>query len=140
MPCDLCGKQGPTKHSRVEGTVYKVCSSCASFGEPVREVVKRKQSPRRQEDVRVRDDAASVLRKARGSEKQKEFSQRLGVKESQLHAWESGSRKPTIEQARTLEKRLGVSLVEAVEEFEAMKPMSASSDSGLTIGDMLKRR
>lgn len=76
-------------------------------------------------------------REARGL-KQEELAQRLRIKESQLHKYETGVKKPDLETARLLEKALRISLVEQhVEEHQNIKAEEAGS---LTISDMIKKR
>jgi uncharacterized protein (TIGR00270 family) len=142
MVCDLCAKKGPTSKVRVEGVVYDVCSDCASLGVAVKQASSRKSRSSRRDpdaDLVVRSDVATRLRKARGSIKMDDFAKKLRVKESDLHAWETGHRTPTIDTAKRLQKQLNISLVQqqATIEGDEYKPQNTSGGS-LTIGDMLK--
>ncbi len=141
MACDLCGAQGATVLARIEGVTYRVCAQCASYGE----VIHERQAPRARtkgakKDLVVRSDASNIIRSARERKdlSQKDLARMLAVKESDLHAWETGHRTPTLEMARTLEKRLGVSLVQ---EMEAPDTSTFNAPgAGMTIGDLMKKR
>lgn len=156
MGCDLCGKQGSTRKTRIEGIVYDACSDCAKLGtdatpaQPAtttRSSKRRSRSPRApvDENLFVRSDAGQVLRKKReqAGKTHAQFAQQLNVKESLLHAWETGSRTPTVDMAKSLEKQLSVSLLESgglgadTNEYRS-KP--SGGGGGLTIADMLKNK
>lgn len=145
MVCDLCAKKGSTSKARIEGVVYDVCSECASLGSSVKEKkVSKKRGPRPDPDADVvlRSDFSSRLRKARGSVKHEDFAKRLRVKESDLHAWETNQRVPTIDTAKRLQKTLNTSLVtKQVSDDVSEASYSSSGSSGpLTIADLLKKK
>lgn len=153
MACDLCGKSGSTTKTRIEGIVYDACADCAKLGTDATPAQPKKRSSskskkssyRGDEDVYVRPDAGRVLREKREKESknQQEFAQRLNVKESLLHAWETGERTPTVKMARRLERQLHVSLTQSgsPDGGDAVEYISGRKSSGgsLTIGDMLKK-
>lgn len=149
MACDLCGKQGPTRKTRVEGIVYDACSDCAKLGSdatPAQPPKKRaSRSHSQSNELFVRQDANNVLRRAReqAGKNHEEFAKELNVKESSVHAWETGSRQPTISTAKRLEKALGVSLLESsapVADSNEYRPRQTSSGGGMTIADLLKKK
>lgn len=145
MVCDLCSKKGPTQRTRIEGVVYDACSECAQLGTKVETATlpQKKRSRRNpDENVAIRSNAASILRQARGSTPHKDFAKRLNVKESDIHAWETGHRTPTIETARRLQKQLHINLLTQVQQVGDASEFSSKqeSSSGLTIGDLLKKR
>ncbi len=157
MGCDLCGKEGTLFQTRIEGTVMTVCASCAEYGEVVRRVPgaleKKREEKRKGKEpepqtqsfgrgetiLLVKADYAKRIKAAREklNLKQEDLAKRLRMKESQLHAYESGHHKPDLETARTLEKELKISLVE--EHVEERQERRAASSGPLTIGDLLKR-
>ena len=151
MGCDLCGKSGSTRKTRIEGIVYDACSACAALGvdatpaQPLPKKRVRTSSKDAYEELFVRSDAGAVLRRAREKAKKthEAFSQELNIKESLLHSWETGSRQPTVEMAKQLEKRLGVSLLESgvpAGDADTYRSSASSSGSGMTIADLLKKK
>ncbi|MFT4250484.1 MAG: helix-turn-helix domain-containing protein [Candidatus Woesearchaeota archaeon] len=143
MACDLCGKKGSTRQTRVEGVVYAACVDCQKLGVDATPVsVQKKRSFSKQEDSSVVcSDASRIISSARQKSgvSAKEFAQRLNIKESVLLAWESGKRVPTVSDARRLEKLLGVSLVEqGVVSADASTFLSRDSSQGFTIADLIK--
>lgn len=147
MGCDLCGKEGELVRARIEGTVLTVCASCRGHGEIIEEQrpVRRRQRPvesRREVLELVRQGCGATIKRAREERglKQEQLAKQLRIKESLLHAYESGSHIPDLETARRLERALGINIVEThVEEHEAAAP-SAEEGGALTIGDLIKRR
>ncbi len=70
--------------------------------------------------------------------KQEQLAQRLRIKESQLHKYETEMKTPDLETARLLEKALRISLVEQhVEEHRAVKTEHAGP---MTIADLMKKK
>jgi|AntRauTorckE6833_2_1112554.scaffolds.fasta_scaffold46159_2 uncharacterized protein (TIGR00270 family) len=144
MACDLCSKKGSTQKTRIEGIVYDACSECAQLGQKVETATmpSKKRSRRNpDENVGIKPNVASILRKARGSTPHEEFAKRLSVKESDVHAWETGHRTPTIATARKLQKQLHVNLLTDYEQSGDASQFSKKEDGGaLTIGDLLKKK
>ncbi len=141
--CDLCGKQARLKKVMVEGIDYDVCDECARFGTPLREIrhSRKKVSAVNTEVEVVDDDYSKIIRSARESRKltQKEFARLLAVKESLLHSWEGGIHKPTLADARKIERILKVRLIKILDDNEqGMIPKT--SDLSLTIGDIIKKK
>lgn len=143
MVCDLCSKKAPTAKYRIEGVVYDACHECGKLGTKVQKATlpsKRRSRRNPDEDVTVRSDVGERLRKARGSKTHKEFAKELRVKESDLHAWETGHRTPTIDTARRIQRQIHVSLLTQIESVGDTTEMSSSDSGALTIGDLLKKK
>lgn len=144
MSCDLCGKKGSTKLTRIEGVAYDACESCARHGESIKTVAPKKRFSRQDpnEQLILRSDASKVLRDARSrsGKTQSDLAKELGVKESEWQSWESGSRTPTVSLAKRIEKHLHVSLLQADVSEDVGLGVGGPSSAGLTIGDMIKRK
>lgn len=143
MGCELCGKDGRLFRAHVEGGLYSVCAECKTYGTEVREVRRRPRTPRAPEPVlSVVDDAPRIIRSAREKKgmKQADFAKLLHIKESVLHAWETGHRIPTVDMAKRVEKLLHVSLLTQESAVSNSGYTPSSSGAGLTIGDMLSKK
>lgn len=151
--CDLCGAPIRGKGHTVvyEGGVVTVCDTCyariAKYAKPYREEkvqVKRpaqqQRRPKEERELMVVDDYAVIIKNARERLKltQKDLADKLKVSENIIKRFEGGKLKPTIDQARALEKILGVKLVEEV-------PSGGEASSRvrldeLTLGDVVNIR
>ena len=144
MSCDLCGKKGPTKLTRIEGVAYDARESCARHGEAIKTVAPRKQFSRHNPDEQLilRNNAPKLLRDARSrsGKTQSDLAKELGVKESEWQSWESGSRSPTVALAKRIEKHLHISLLQEDVTENIGLGVGGSSGAGLTIGDLIKRK
>ncbi len=149
--CDLCGAPIRGKGHTVvyEGGVVTVCDSCytriAKYAKPYREEkvqVKQKVQQRNKEEkeLMVVDDYAIIIKNAREKLKmtQKELADKLKVSENIIKRFESNKLKPTIEQARALERILGVKLVVEVP-VEGGEASKVRLDE-LTLGDIVNIR
>jgi putative transcription factor len=164
MGCDLCGKKGQLYEAKVEGSAMTVCDNCKEHGEIIRRLpnaaelkqqAKREKqeapshttmgysTPSSREEVLllVKSNFAAPIKQARERMglKQEQLAQKLRIKESQLHKYETGSKKPDLETARMLERALGITLIE--QHVEQHGTMTGPSHSGpLTIADMIKKK
>jgi putative transcription factor len=68
---------------------------------------------------------------------QKEFASRIKEKESTLRGLESGSLRPTLAQAKRLERLLGIRVLQEVE--AAVIPRKEHAET-LTLGDVVRIR
>lgn len=157
--CEMCGTQkGPFFKGIVEGTQMNVCSACmryASSAKREKEQLTKKQQfklekKREREEAQEAEehvekielivtDFAQRIKNAREKNKlkQEELAKKLAEKESLLHTFESGKRKPSFALARKLEKALGITLIETVEDKKPQRKR-VSLSGGMTIGDLLK--
>ena len=151
--CDLCGAPIRGKGHTVvyEGGVVTVCDACyariAKYAKPYREekvqaknTVQHQRRPKEEKELMVVDDYAVIIKNARERLKmtQKDLADKLKVSENIIKRFEGGKLKPTIDQARALEKILGVKLVEEV-------PSGGEASSRvrldeLTLGDIVNIR
>ena len=152
MQCELCGKTGQMFLAEIEGSELIVCKECASFGriiKPVREEAKesahekakaaKKQLPANQEEITLAivDGYAKKIKQKRESLglKQKELARILGEKESKIHKIESGHYEPPIWLARKIESKLGIKLIEKIN--EKSQGSTTANAQAMTIGDLL---
>lgn len=143
MNCELCGKTGPLYECRVEGSVLKVCATCAPVGSVVKRpaaLQKPQKRPLPQRDVieqPVADFAEQVrhLRESRGMT-QKDFAKLIGERESVLQKMETQGFVPSLATARKLERQFKVSLVETVSEEPSSSHQSTSRSA--TLGDFIR--
>ena len=156
MDCDVCGREQAVLKASVEGTVLSVCNSCSRYGKVVgklpsaataaREKEKEKKSAAEEEEFEaVVANFGQLLKQKReelgrkqedGFMKLEDFAKKIAVKESALHKMETGTLKPSVEEAKRLEKLLGVRLVEKVEAVDEVVPQPKKDQ--LTLGDMIK--
>ena len=136
--------------------MYDACADCAKLGQdatPAQPKPKRAKSRssrssnyRSDEDVFVRSDFSKLIRAYREKvgKTHAEFAQQLNVKESMLHAWETGERTPTVDMARRLERQLHLDLTQSGSrgggDAVEYKAGGQSSGGGMTIGDMLEKK
>ncbi len=142
-PCELCGKQDKLVTAIVEGTELNVCENCGKYGKiirkpvlPKKEFVKTKTEPEIVE--KVMSDYSKKIREARQAKNmtQEEFAKMLNEKESIIQKIETGTFKPSIDLARKLEKKLGITLIEKDETVNI--DLKKGNTGTLTIGDLIK--
>jgi putative transcription factor len=66
------------------------------------------------------------------------LAKRIGMKESVLKAYMKGSLKPSLEDARTLEKFFSIKLIERIKDNTKPSVNMQSKSADLTIGDMIR--
>lgn len=149
MGCDLCGKEGPLTRVRVEGIVLAACSSCKEHGEviaesPIQEPQRHRPREERKPEVieLVKEQCGREIKRAREQRglTQKELAQKLRIKESQLHAYESGNHKPDLTTARRFERALGIRIIETFTDEGDSSTHSPESHGTFTLGDLIKKR
>ena len=156
MDCDICGREQAILKASVEGTVLAVCNGCSRYGKVVEKMAtavatakeKAKANmpkPENEEFEAVVANFGQLLRQKReelgrkqedGFMKLEDFAKKIAVKESVLHKMETVTARPSIEEAKRLEKLLGVRLVEKVEAVDEIVPKPKKDQ--LTLGDMIK--
>jgi len=142
MICELCGKE--TKKLipvKIEGTVLKVCPSCAVYGQILkpyeeREIIKTEEIIDKELDIV--DNYAEIIRKAREQMglSLEEFCKKFGLKESIMRRIERGELKPSFDLARKLEKILKVKLIE-VKKYH-FKVEKKEKEKVLTLADVVE--
>ena len=156
--CEMCGStKEPQVSAVIEGTQLTVCQQCSSFGKILKQIIPLQTQKANASTERIMQHTHSnitkthevvvpqfsqLLRQAR--EKlgmtQKEFAQKISEKESVLQHYETGKLEPSLEQAKRLEKTLGIKLIElhSSEDMTVVDNLKSKKTGGLTIGDMLK--
>lgn len=163
MPCELCGKTTDKLNTvRIEGTVLKVCSDCAKFGDNVKaggkeapnrvviqsrlETRERRQKTKdvyTQEEEHVEelaDDYGERIRHGRETKgwKQEDLAHKMNEKVSLLQKVERQDIKPDDALARKIEKTLGIVLIEKVPLVKTEK--KAIANRSLTLEDFIKTK
>lgn len=144
--CEMCNASKPLSPVIIEGVKMSVCNECKKFGKSVDDQPSR-PGARRAEFVKraivetnefVVANAGQIVKAEREKRglKQIDLSRMLNIRESVIHQLESGKYKPTLEEAKKIEKGLDLQLVakEKITDFNQTR----SSSVALTIGDLLK--
>ena len=158
MPCEMCGKAGPTLLAEVEGSELRVCPECANLGtiitrekkkkpqqvkiENVLEVRKKRMTPR---DVLtgaewelIRGYGKAIVRaRQKMNLTQKEFAEKLNERKSTIAKLESEEFYPDPKLIGKLEHFLHIKLKESV---SAAPPTQTSPGGGMTLGDLIKMK
>jgi len=169
VQCEMCGAETPSpKTVKVEGAELQVCDECADFGTEVREESSSSTSTKystssssgssessqssssQSSNTRRRDmfdemdeiaaDYDERIRNARENTEmnQEELAKSIGEKASLIRKLERGDVLPTDDVQQKLESELGISLTESGDEEGEWS--SDTAGSGLTLGDMVKRK
>ncbi len=136
MTCEMCGVQGVTKVTLIEGSQLNVCKTCAKYG--TAKPIERE----RRETVRIEyelvpnfiEEIKSAREKSGFSQSQ--FAQQLGEKESTYQKWELGTLYPSIPVARKIERRLGLKLVQPLSQEDIV--LTSTNSEEPTLADMVK--
>ncbi|WP_338600021.1 multiprotein bridging factor aMBF1 [Sulfolobus tengchongensis] len=150
--CELCGAQINGKGITVsyEGSVITVCNSCYNKikkhaiivnENKKKSEISKKVSPKlpkiESSDLEIVPDYHKIIKSAREQLglSQQELAQKLKVSENIIKRFESGKLKPTLSQAKQLEKILGIKLVVPMESNE--QNQGEVDDTELTLGDVV---
>ena len=137
MTCEMCGAQGSTQASIVEGSTLNVCRSCARYGVARPRVYEQREIKR--VEYELVPNFCDLIKQARQKSglSQSQFAQNMGEKESTYQKWELGTLIPSIPVAMKLGRRLGLELVQQVQD-DATVHVSSSESEEPTLGDMIK--
>jgi len=158
MPCEMCGKLGPTVLAEIEGVELRVCVECSRLGKVVQkkkkkettiivrdvasalEIRKKRMSPKdvlKEDQWEVIADYGKEIMKARQRMglTQKELAEKLNERKSTIAKLENQDLYPDRNLLNKLEHFLNIKLRESVTDVPAG---SSSSDEGLTIGDLIR--
>ncbi len=152
MQCELCGKKIEEPYIiLLEGTNVKVCKDCSVYGKIVKTPKTKKVFEKPKVTRKVPESKIEVveeivfdydkkLKRAimRENQKLEVIAKKLNMKESELRSYETGSRKPSIETAKKLEKYFKIKLVETIELGKEKIEKIENNNSSLTIGDLIK--
>ena len=149
--CEMCGKEARLVTAEVEGGELRVCSLCARYGKVKKEVTSfgvhkpsRRKIASEIPQFKVVENYSSLIRSARENTgmSQEVFAKFLNERASVVAKWEQGHRKPKVNAARSVGKRLRINLVEKEEREEGKSvqvPTQKKSDE-FTLGDFIKVR
>lgn len=162
MICEMCGAERRTKFMMVEGAPMHVCQDCEKFAvkdvvetgkgdvvtTPVAERLAKRERRRTQRDIFrdrdefvLRSDYGNFIRHARRKKgmSQDDLAKKLGEKKSVLVKVENQDMRPSDALIAKLEKTLGVSLKEDLDDDTpgGGKEKEAYTPS-LTLGDFIK--
>jgi len=149
--CELCGSpiHGKGITMSYEGSIITVCNSCYNRIRKHAVIVKednkksetqKKTTPKPPKmadtELEIVADYYKIIKNAREQLgiSQQQLAQKLKVSENIVKRFESGKLKPTISQARQLEKILGIKLVTPLENEESEKEFD---ETELTLGDVV---
>jgi len=131
MQCEICGRKGKLLKVRVEGVLLNVCEGCAKFGEVVKE---RKE--REERVLEMNPELPKILRRKRGKKKQEELAKELNIPLSLLRKWELGDLVVDVNNAKKLERKLGIRVL--VEREVPRVEVGRKTKGGLTLGDVVE--
>ena len=157
MPCEMCGKRGPTVLAELEGSELRVCYDCAKLGTIITREKKKQQARvsmeaalqfrqkrRTQRDVlkgvdewELIPDYGKAIVRARQKLKltQKELAEKLNERKSTIAKLEAEEFYPDKKLITKLENFLHLKLREAV---SAAPVHHASPGGGMTLGDLIR--
>ncbi|AAY80039.1 multiprotein bridging factor aMBF1 [Sulfolobus acidocaldarius] len=151
--CELCGSPIKGKGFTVsyEGSIITVCTNCFNKIKNYAKIVNLKKeedkkriktSPNKkytEVELDIVEEYYKIIKEARERLKmsQQQLAQALKVSENIIKRFESGKLKPTIQQAKQLERILGIKLLVPIEGEEESNPQK---DLGLTLGDIVNIR
>jgi len=154
--CEMCGAPIKGKGITVsyEGSIITVCPNCYNKIKKSAKVVDERELKKNEEmkkkiktpvpklstevELEVVDDYYKMIKEARErlGLSQQQLAQQLKVSENIIKRFESGKLKPTIQQAKQLEKILGIKLLQPIESDEGTE----DTDFELTLGDVANIR
>lgn len=131
----MCGREAELKTASVEGTTMQLCRNCQGHG--IIERKKRQRTVTAQVEERIIPEYAKRIKTARENKglTQEKLAQKLAIKLSQLHKYESANHEPDLATAKKIEQALNIRLI-TKEEFEATT--STTKSGPMTIGDLLR--
>ena len=139
--CEVCGNREAKFIVLIQGAKLNACPSCARSGKIVEEIrspAPLNQPVRRQEtelDLVVDYDQRIKSAREKRGWRTEELAKQLNEKESFLKRIEEGRARPNELLARSLEKTLGIELLEETDISSA--PASPSSKKETTLGDIV---
>ncbi len=151
MQCELCGKEiSSPRHVIIDGVKMVVCEACAKYGKPIsppptqriQKVAIRKKEKTGEEifqsmrKVLVQDWAERIREgRIRKGLSREELGAKIGEPTVAVAKMENRDLRPSDETARKIEKVLGITLFEEIEEIHVS---GSGSSRGLTLGDLIK--
>lgn len=165
LECEICGKKTDKLYKvEIEGSIAMVCEDCKVYGREIKEENKyshkvsirhkntttkylNKHYKYEEPEEQIIENYASILRKAISNKYTvEELAHNLGIKESYMRKIINGELTPSLEEAKRMEKVLGITLIEKTplpsEEIPSHKSENAKkerekNEEKLTLGDIL---
>ena len=147
MQCEMCGAEKELNTAIIEGVQMSVCINCSKYGKIVRikpkPIVQERQRYRTKEPEYIDEivpNYSEIIRNSFTSKNIQEdaLAKRIGMKESVFKAYIKGSIKPSLDDAKKLEKFFSIKLIERIKENTTPSTGLESKSADLTIGDMIK--
>ncbi len=146
MRCELCGSNEAIFLIKIEGTVLKVCSSCARYGKIIGKIgevskdVSEESKEIVEKEYEIVEDYAERIRKVREALglSIEEFCRKFGFKESTYRKIEEGKIKPDLKTARKLEKILKIKLIEEIKYHYYIGKKEDKKEDYVTLGDIVE--
>jgi len=145
--CELCGKDDFLSTVLIEDAPLSVCQQCSRYGKEKIPIAKNhlRKIPfiSAKPELKLGDNFSEIIRSKRESMglTRAEFSTYLNERESIVSKWQSGLMKPSLELAKKLERKLGLTLLETEPELSLAKTAyGAKMGEGLTLGDFIKKK
>ncbi|MEM3319711.1 MAG: multiprotein bridging factor aMBF1 [Metallosphaera sp.] len=150
--CEICGSEieGQGYHVKIEGSPMIICRRCyeknkkhlVMIPKETKQVQTRPKTIVKRDEVEldIDENYPRIIREGRERMhlSTNELAEKMKVKENIIKRIELGKLKPTISEARVIERILGVKLV--VEVSSGKKETSESDSQTLTLGDIIKIR
>ena len=149
MECELCGREARRLFKvKIEGVVLEVCKSCAKLGTPVysdRRRPRRKRESAPIPETELDPEFSKKIASARETLKltREDVARKARMSPSYLEKLETGKLKPTIDDAKRLERVLGVSVIKVVKQEKPKKekpkqkrPEKRRTEPTTTLGDI----
>ncbi len=149
--CEMCGSSGFLQKADVESVEMALCKNCQKYGtlkqRPSSRNFKHKRRFERVE-LQLKSNFAQTIKAARDKlgMSQEEFAKHIEEKESVVAKWEHGTLKPSIGIAKTLERKLHISILQKESNDTNSKgdqdrpSYKSKKNDELTLGDFIKVR
>ena len=141
--CELCGKTDSLQPVSIEGVQLSVCGHCSKYGQELGNNLKNKAVKKTtiniQPEWRIVDNFSEIINHKRNTKGLTiaEFSALINERESTVSKWQAGIIKPNLKQAKQLEHKLGITLLEKEMEVNNLTPGSKIKNSEFTLGDLI---
>ncbi len=146
--CDLCGKDNAATKAKIEGTILRVCTVCAAFGEIIKPDFRPQTTnyrpsttdlkPQTSDLKMITPDYAQKIKTAREKAglTQEDVAQKINEKVTLIQKVEAGN-PPSMALAKKLEHFFAVQLIIPYAEEQLQKTEKTAE---LTIGDILSTK
>ena len=159
MECEICGKPVPENNpirAKIEGSVVVVCKECSKLGKiqkaPPKPKFRKQEKNKRPKSTRNKsysrndepsdeliEDFNNEVRKAREAKNwsREDLGKKINERVSVITRIETGKMTPDIKLTKKLEKALGITLLEKIENVDLNQFINNSSGER-TLGNIMK--